>query len=167
MKRAHWLTTGGVLLFTAGLSSCVSTAAAPAPARPARREVSRSEVGPADGCTRDDEIFGPVRVSAAVYGSRTGVMARRFSELGTTTKESPLEECGLKTVVLRLISLRCDDGSKPFGDDFRAAHASRAGSFGPGGRCGSIIDRYDVPCPERTYQVFADGYVCPAGLGAD
>lgn len=91
-------------------------------------------------------------------------MARRFSELSDTTKQRPLEECGLRTVVERLLTLRCDNGSNPFGSDFRAAHASRAGSFGPGGRCASIIDRYDVPCPERTYQIFADGYYCPPGL---
>jgi hypothetical protein len=80
---------------------------------------------------------------------------------------TPPEECGLKTVLFRLVALRCDNGSNPFGKDLRVAHASRTGSFGPGGRCDSIIDRYDVPCPERTYQVFADGYVCPPGIAPE
>jgi len=64
----------------------------------------------------------------------------------------------------RLVSLRCNDGSNPFAGDLQAAHMSRAGSFGPGGRCDSIIDRYDVKCPEATYQVFADMYLCTPGV---
>mgnify|MGYP000184427269 CR=1 FL=1 len=43
------------------------------------------------------------------------------------------------------------------------AHASRAGNVGPGGRCDSIIDRYEVPCAEKTYAVYVDSYVCLPG----
>jgi hypothetical protein len=120
---------------------------------------------PADGqlaCARPD-TFGPVLVPAGTYRARTGVSATRFSDLATT-KALPLEECGLRTTLRRLVSLRCNDGSNPFREDLRAAHASRAGSFGPGGRCDSIIDRYDVKCPEATYQVFSDMYFCAPGV---
>lgn len=36
----------------------------------------------------------------------------------------------------------------------------RAGSTGAGGRCGSIIDKYALECPEKTYDVFVDIYMC-------
>lgn len=112
-------------------------------------------------CPRPD-MFGPVVVSRQAYLSRAGVEATRFSDLATS-KEKPIEECGIRPVLKRLLELTCNDRSNPFNGDGRAAHASRAGSFGPGGRCGSIIDRYDVKCPEATYQVFADSYVCQMG----
>jgi hypothetical protein len=155
-----------MILSAACLGGCVGPAAQPA--RPQTPAGAAATTAPPSSvtCTRDDPLFGPVRVSTEAYASRAGVMAQRFSELATT-KQRPLEECGLKTVIVRLTALRCDNGSNPFGNDLNAAHMSRAGSFGPGGRCDSIIDRYDVPCPEKTYQIFADGYVCPPGLGGD
>jgi hypothetical protein len=113
-------------------------------------------------CARSD-VFGPVLVPSGTYQARTGVAAARFSEL-VTTKERPLEECGLKTVLRRLVSLRCDDGSNPFGGSLQAAHMSRAGNVGPGGRCDAIIDRYVVKCPEATYAIFADMYFCTPGV---
>jgi phage-related baseplate assembly protein len=108
-------------------------------------------------------MFGPSMVPREVYASRTGVMARKFSELATS-KGKPLEECGLRTVLKRLVMLTCDDGSNPFAGDLRAAHASRSGSIGPGGRCDNIIDAYTVKCPERTYEVHADLYFCTEGV---
>jgi hypothetical protein len=98
-----------------------------------------------------------------VYASRTGATIAAFSALGTS-KGKPLEECGLRAVLKRLLTLKCDDGSNPFGGDGQAAHASRNGSLGPGGRCDSIIDAYAVKCPERTYEVHADMYFCAEGI---
>jgi hypothetical protein len=152
---------GALLLGAAALAACAQTtppprsAAATAPPLPAEGQLA---------CTRPD-VFGPVMIPAAAYRARIGVDAERFSDL-TTTKERPLEECGLKTVLRRLTSLRCDDGSNPFGGDLRAAHASRAGNVGPGGRCDDIIDRYVVKCPEASYSVFADMYICTVGAEA-
>jgi len=120
-----------------------------------------------DVCRRPDPIFGPTLVPAAIYAARTGADAHKFSELGVSTKERPLEECGLKRVLVRLVTLTCDDGSNPFSRDLKAAHMSRSGNVGPGGRCDSIIDRYEVACPERTYAVFADMYICPRPLDGD
>jgi hypothetical protein len=98
-------------------------------------------------------------VSDADYATRRGNGAIRFSELDTSLG-SPLEECGLEAILRRLVTLQCSDGKNPFDGDARAAHHSRRGSAGQGGRCGSIIDLYDVRCPEGSYEVYADMYFC-------
>jgi hypothetical protein len=105
------------------------------------------------------EMFGPAVVPAATYAARTGATAHKFSEL-ITSRERPLEECGLEAVLRRLATLTCNDGTNPFKGDLRAAHASRLGNTGPGGRCGSILDHYRAPCTEKTYDVHADMYFC-------
>ena len=152
-----------VILATAAAGlSCAGTAAPPArEARPSDRFLAPQPRNGNPACPRP-EMFGPVQVMPDVYRARLGAGAQRFSEL-STTKARPLEECGLKPMLRRLMELRCDDRSNPFGGDLHVAHASRAGNFGPGGRCESIIDRYDVKCPEATYQVYADMYFCPTG----
>lgn len=104
-------------------------------------------------------MVGPALVPEAVYASRGGAGVVRFSELNST-KARPLEECGLRAVVQRLATLTCDDGESPFQGELQAAHQSRAGNVGAGGRCGNILDRYEVKCPEKTYSVFADMYLC-------
>ena len=68
--------------------------------------------------------------------------------------------CGAGAANRWLIALRCDDGSQPL-SSIRDAERARTGSVGPGGRCQSIIDRYELPCPERSYTLFVDDYVCP------
>ncbi|MEM9070518.1 MAG: hypothetical protein AAGE52_18580 [Myxococcota bacterium] len=100
-------------------------------------------------------------VSRTHYDARHGLGATRFSEL-TTAHEKPLEECGLEAVLRRLAELKCDDGTNPYQGDLSAAHRSRAGNVGPGGRCGSIIDLYRATCPEGSYDVYADMYFCPS-----
>jgi hypothetical protein len=117
--------------------------------------------GPPQGrpeCLRP-EAFGPAVVPAAIYAARTGAAAAKFSELATSP-ERPLEECGLEAVLKRLASLTCNDGKNPFNGNLRAAHASRLGNIGPGGRCGSILDHYQARCVEKTYDVHADMYFC-------
>jgi hypothetical protein len=145
---------------------CAAVSCVGAPPPPAPRQASSSDLlsvpeSTKAGCSRPG-MFGPVIVSREAYLSRSGVGVARFSAL-TTTMAKPLEECGIRPVLVRLVELTCNDRSNPFNGDVKAAHASRAGSFGPGGRCDSIIDRYDVKCPEGVYQVFADSYLCPAG----
>jgi hypothetical protein len=56
--------------------------------------------------------------------------------------------------------MTCDDGKNPFQGDLSAAHASRRGSIGPGGRCEKIIDLYEVPCSGGRVEVYADMYIC-------
>jgi hypothetical protein len=104
-------------------------------------------------------VTQPVMLDPTRYLNRHGSAARRFSDI-PTTKEAPLEECLVRGSVEALLRLRCDDGSNPFATP-QAAHQSRAGNVGPGGRCDSIVDVYKVPCPEKTYDVYIDMYNCP------
>ncbi len=109
-------------------------------------------------CERE-ELLAPYRYSEVAFAARYGGQAKRFSEV-PTTKERPLEACGLGTSLGELVRLTCDDGSNPFGGNRRAAHQSRRGNVGPGGQCGAIVDVYVVPCPEGTYDVHMDMYFC-------
>ena len=102
--------------------------------------------------------FGPVVVSAEQYAHRLAAGATKFSEVAST-KEQPLEECGIRAGIERMAALTCDDGSSPF-KSLQEAHSSRAGNVGGGGRCGSIIDLYQAKCPEATYDIYIDGYIC-------
>jgi hypothetical protein len=109
-------------------------------------------------CSRP-EGYGPVIVSATQYAHRYAATVSRFSAIAST-KEQPAEVCGIAAGIELLVSLTCDDGRNPFGGDWTAAHSSRAGNVGPGGRCDSIIDRYVVPCPEGSFDVYIDSYIC-------
>lgn len=110
-------------------------------------------------------LVGVVRLSGDEAEQRHGRTAIRFSSV-TSTKEQPIEVCGLRDQLGWLVRATCDDGSNPFtsaGDREAAldrAHESRRGSYGPGGRCKSPIDMYVVTCPERTYEVHMDMYMC-------
>ena len=76
--------------------------------------------------------------------------------------ETPIEVCGVQEQLEWLMGVTCPDGSRPF-SDMTAAHDSRAGSMGIGGRCGTMIDQYVVPCPEQSVPVFMDLYHCGPG----
>lgn len=103
--------------------------------------------------------YAPVRLAPEQWAARIGAGISRFSALATT-KAMPVEVCGVQDQLAWLTQVRCDDGTNPFGS-LGEAHASRAGNVGGGGRCGSIIDLYVIPCPERNYEVYMDLYVCP------
>lgn len=72
----------------------------------------------------------------------------------------PIEVCGFLAENEWLFSATCDDGSHPI-TKRKEAEAARSGNEGRGGRCGSIIDLYKVKCPEATYDIHIDAYVCP------
>ncbi|HUQ02478.1 MAG TPA: hypothetical protein VM261_08285 [Kofleriaceae bacterium] len=104
----------------------------------------------------------PIAMPRDEWTKRKAATVTRFSQ-ATSTKEEPIETCGIwedEGQLDWLMSMRCEDGSQPF-DGAHQAHASRAGNVGAGGRCGSIIDLYEVPCPEGTYSIYIDAYVCP------
>lgn len=109
-------------------------------------------------CTRVDLMT--ITVPRQVYDTRHGYDTTHFSAL-QTSQEQPLEECGLRNVLARLVTLQCDDGSSAFPNGPGEAHASRVGNTGPGGRCGGIIDLYRAQCGTETYDVYADMYFCP------
>ncbi len=117
-------------------------------------EPSAQAIGKAS-CERPEGLFGPVVRDDALHAE-----ASRFSQLGTTTS-TPVEACGIEGQLQALLRMTCDDGSSPFSSAAQA-HDARSGNLGAGGRCGSIIDLYQVPCPEATYPVHIDMYVCPS-----
>jgi hypothetical protein len=93
------------------------------------------------------------------WDRRRGATARKFSDV-PTTKAEPIEVCMIEAEMEWLLQMVCDDGSRPFASDDHA-HAARTGNVGAGGACGSIIDLYEVKCPEATYAIYMDAYVCP------
>lgn len=111
-------------------------------------------------CT-EGGFMEPNYVPTELLGLRYGSSATHFSELKTSQQQA-VEVCGAREQVGALMRYTCDDGSNPF-SSFSEAHNARAGNTGPGGRCGMIIDLYQVPCPEQTYEVYMDLYSCPPG----
>jgi hypothetical protein len=109
-------------------------------------------------CERPED-FGPVIVTTMQYAQRYAAMASKFSAVASTL-EQPAEVCGIAAGIELMATLTCDDGRNPFGGDRQAAHSSRVGNVGPGGRCGSIIDHYVAPCPEGAFDIFIDSYIC-------
>ncbi len=78
-----------------------------------------------------------------------------------SSPEAPVEVCTVRSQLDLLMRLRCDDGSLPF-DDLDHAHGSRAGNVGGVGRCDHIVDLYTIPCPEKSYDLYLDSYMCLA-----
>ncbi len=104
------------------------------------------------------EGTGPVHVDAGTWAARPGANTQRFSEL-TTTPATPIELCGIEAELAWITQVRCNDGSNPFGSVDRA-NKTRDAWIERGGRCNSVIDRFTATCPERTYTIFVDRYVC-------
>ncbi len=117
---------------------------------------------PADERTCGDGGFGPLSLTADEADARTGLRAARFSDV-PATKDEPVEVCSVRGQTGWLTRVTCDDGTNPFGGDANRAYDARVGSVGGGGRCGHVIDLYEVPCPEATYQVHMDFYMCGPG----
>lgn len=108
------------------------------------------------GCGRREDPFSPVRPDPDAI-TPSGRLAELNSSLG-----DPVEVCGVRGQREFLMLSQCADGSSPYASSGQIA-SSREGSFGSGGRCGSIIDMYRVKCPEKTYEVYMDMYVCDEG----
>lgn len=75
------------------------------------------------------------------------------------TSDRPIEVCGAEAQYEYVAGLRCDDGSRPFTSTDQARQA-RDGSVSGAGRCGTHVDRYTVVCPEKTYTIHLDLYMC-------
>lgn len=123
------------------------------------------DVRPADPrgssvCTARPDEREPVQLDAAA-AARTGATARTLRDL-TTTPAAPVEVCGRAGEEAWLLRITCADTTTPLVEEHRIAKA-RVGSAGRGGRCGSVIDHYVVPCPEATYDVYMDMYMCGPG----
>lgn len=108
----------------------------------------------------DHETYGAVYYPRAEWEQRRGATAVRFADV-TSSLQEPIEVCNVEGELEWLTRVTCADGSNPFKGEWAAAHAARTGQAGNGGRCNAIIDHYAVPCPEKTYDVYMDLYVCP------
>ena len=113
------------------------------------------------GChEKNPQLLGQaVGLPRDAWKTATRRNARKYSDIASS-KAQPVEVCGIPTENEWLASLSCDDGSMPITDG-RSAEMARVGNVGDGGRCNAIIDRYKVQCPEASYEIYLDGYVCP------
>ena len=106
-----------------------------------------------------DEGTAPILVDAATWQARRGATAKRFSEL-TTSPEEPVEVCGIEGEVDWMTTMTCNDGSNPY-ESKEVVNDRRDSFLDRGGRCNSIVNRFTVPCPEASYKIYFDRYVCP------
>jgi hypothetical protein len=110
-------------------------------------------------CSARDAAHPHVGIPMEEWKRRKGAGVSRFRD-ASSTKDAPIEACGIDAQNAWLALAACDDGSHPIRNS-RDAEAARKGNVGPGGRCGAIIDLYEVHCPEATYAIYLDGYICP------
>ena len=118
-------------------------------------------VDDASMCSNRPDQFGPNVLTQAQASERYGTGVVALASI-TTSQAKPIEVCGVGGEVAWLRQSTCADGSHPYSGS-ENPDESRAGDTGPGGRCNSIIDLYKVKCPERTYDVYADMYMCGPG----
>jgi len=109
--------------------------------------------------------MAPIIVTPEQWDARRGAGVTKLSELNTT-KDDPAQACMPAHSYRWLAGLTCDDGSRPLKNADEAARA-RTGNVGPGGKCGNIVDVYEVSCPEGAVEVFIDMYWCTEALLAE
>jgi hypothetical protein len=121
---------------------------------------------PADGggdggnvCANHPDELGPYVLSADQVSHRVGQGQTALASMPASTKEHPIEVCGVGSENAWLAATTCANGKHAYAGP-EDVEASRAGDLGPGGRCGAIIDLYKVACPEKTYEVYMDMYMC-------
>ena len=110
-------------------------------------------------CGNRPDEYGPVLLDAGHAAQRYGAGAVHFAD-APSSQQQPIEVCGVRGEMRWLKTVTCADGSNPYGanpDDVRT------GETGLGGRCHTIIDLYPAKCPEATYQIYMDLYMCGPG----
>ena len=103
-------------------------------------------------CGQRPDQFGPIKLNGEQVPLRRGEKATKFAEL-STTKDEPIEVCSPTGENKWLQRVTCNDGSAGQG-------INRKGNVGPGGLCHTIIDLYVATCPEKTYEIYMDMYMC-------
>lgn len=152
-------------LVLAGLALADSCEMVEATFRIAARVASagQREQAAAAGCMmRDDNSRA---LTAEQADARRGAKDTHFADT-TSSAAEPIEVCGVKGELEWLTHVQCADGSHPFGDDKQRAHGARIGStMGPStGACGAApLDKYAVTCPEKSYEVYMNMYMCGPG----
>lgn len=115
--------------------------------------------GAQDPWCANKPAFGPVSLTAEQVAQRRGPPASLAAFIAAPYT---VEVCGVQGELAALMSLRCEDGSQPY-DSPQQAHASRTGSGDWPTRCGTPADHYVIPCPERSYEMVFDMYMCGPG----
>ena len=105
--------------------------------------------------------FGPIVWPAGMADTRWAKNETDVAGIQSSTAR-PVEVCGIPGQITWLMNVVCPDGKNPYPDS-KTAHASRVGNVGSGGRCGTIIDLYVVPCLDKKYEVYVDMYQCLPG----
>lgn len=106
-------------------------------------------------CANRPETFGPFILDETLAKQRHGLHSKTYAD-ADSTKEKPVEVCGIPAARAWLEQTKCPDGSV-------GNQLGRVGNVGPGGRCGAIIDKYKVACPDGSINVFIDVYMCGPG----
>ncbi len=138
----------------ATLTACFKTTRAADAPRPYR--------GPRRACQlpKDhDDLAMPAGFSSEEMAQSYGANAVTYAD-APSTKDQPIEVCGFPAAGSWLSRMTCKDGSHPL-PTRNDAERVRVGNVGEGGRCGRIIDQYQVECPEMTYDIFIDAYRGP------
>ena len=106
-----------------------------------------------------EEGTSPVMVDASTWATRQGATIKRFADANTSVHK-PIEVCNIQGELEWVTRVTCNDGSNPY-KTLETANNSRDSWFAQGGRCNSVLDRFSVPCPEKTYVIHIDRYICP------
>ncbi len=106
-------------------------------------------------CANRPEKAGPFVLDATLAGQRAGATAKTYADVDTS-KEQPVEVCGLEGARQWLEKTKCPDGST--GDQ-----QGRVGSVGLGGRCNTMIERFKVGCPDGSINVLIAVHFCGPG----
>jgi hypothetical protein len=153
MRKLPWI----ALAFAAcgGKSTGTGTTA------PTNTTTSTTTTTSANVCANRPDEMGPVMLDATQAAGRYGINATHFSDV-KSSQQQPVEVCGVGGEMSWLTAMKCADGSSAYkpGEN---PDDTRTGDTGAGGRCGSIIDLYPAKCPEATYQVYMDMYMCTDG----
>jgi hypothetical protein len=104
-------------------------------------------------CEQRNGGFGPVPLTDVQAPKRRGETVTSYAD-AVNSQAKPIEVCGVGAEFRWLANVHCN------GDVALKNPPERAGSVGGGGACDSIIDLYEVKCPEKTYKVYMDMYMC-------
>ena len=106
-------------------------------------------------CANRPEKAGPFVLDATLAAQRRGANAKTYVD-ADSSKERPIEVCGLEGARLWLEKTKCPDGGT-------SQNEGRVGSAGLGGRCNTMIERYKVLCKEGPINVYFGVHFCGPG----
>jgi hypothetical protein len=106
-------------------------------------------------CAHRPEKAGPFVLDASQTMQRHGYAADNYIEVDST-KEKPIEVCGLEGVRKWIEAAKCPDGSA-------GSQQGRVGSVGLGGRCNTMIEKFKVGCPDGSINMFFAVHFCGPG----